>query len=1113
MVDLMNLMVSMPRSREMARSLLGLAFASLYCLTLVSCGKPAATQPHEFNHWMNVGKNQYEQGQTNAIAAFEKALALRPASPEAHLNLASALLLASLNEPAWRMAVATLELDPNSAAARYVAGCACLRLGKNEDAIKFLQECLDMDVKINAVSFQLARAHQNSGHYPEAAELLRSVIQWEPQHASAHYVLSQVLARQGKTEEAQQEARRHAEIKSAVTASISNPEKCVYLEVRAPFVIEEPVPNAVPVVFKDITAVAFGADARNYCGPAGIIDINQRGQNDLFVQERDGGFRVLLNSNGVFRPQGPKFPSLPGAKYTRCLVADINNDRFDDVAVCSDLGIQLFKGATNGAFTEVTANAGMKRRAGIEGALADIDLTGKLDLFTISPTNHQPQFLRNLGPLYFKDITATSGIPASLTNARQIAVEDWNGDDLMDLIVARDGQPPLILLKQRGGGLIPTNPPAAWPAGNVIAVGDLNNDYRTDLIIAAANRIEIVFGGMDRQLSLPINGWPVNALKLVDYDNDGWLDIVAVGKGLRIWRNQGESGFLEMTEKLGLQALAQDNFTSILSADFDQDGDIDFILGLEAGGLRFLRNEGGNANHLLKLRLAGNRSNASGLGVRLEVKAGNWRALRTVTELPIEIGLGKQVKPEVVKPRWSDLALPVNFELSADPKTVWTVMEIEQPTGSCPYLYAWNGETFRFVTDILGGSPLGLRVSDDRFVEADPEEYIALGDKTTFIPKSGEYLLQTTEELREVLYLDEAKLVIVDHPPGIRVYTTSKMMPGKPFVPHELVGLENPHPLLRAENHWGTDVTATLRAADGRFVSPTQLRVPQLRGLAEPSSVTLDFGPLPVNRPLVLVLNGWLRFGGGMANVAASQDPNLPFPFPKLEVEVIDSATKEGTWKPVDLMMGVPCGKTKTILVDLSGKLPEGARRLRISTAYELHWDQASLFEKAAHPDLRITRLAPTRTDLHWRGFSDFQPLPWYCPLTPDYLKARPDAHWRITPAGWCTRYGSVDELVAAKDNSLVLINGGDELTLAFAADKIASEPPGYVREFFFYSVGWDKDSDFHVACGTTVEPLPFHGMEDQAYGRQLRPVFANDGWITNYNTRWVGPLTLSRKP
>jgi hypothetical protein len=515
---------------------------------------------------------------------------------------------------------------------------------------------------------------------------------------------------------------------------------------------------------------------------------------------------------------------------------------------------------------------------------------------------------------------------------------------------------------------------------------------------------------------------------------------------------------------------------------------------------------------MLKLRLVGNRSNASGIGVRIEVKASAWRALRTVSELPIEIGLGKYERPDAVKSYWSDLSLPVSFELKADPQTVWNVMEIELPTGSCPYLYAWDGSRFRFVTDILGASPLGLRISDTRFVEADPEEFVALGDESQFRPKDGKYVLQITEELREVLYLDEARLVVADHPPGTTAAPTSKMLPRRPFVPHEILTLNNPHPLLRAENHLGADVTGALKEKDGQWVSPTKLRGPQLRGLAEPSSVILDFGPLPLERPLVLVLHGWIRFGGGMANVAASHDPDLPFPFPQLEAEISQNGgSSPPLWKQVNTAVGVPCGKTKTILVDLAGKLPAGSRRLRITTAYELHWDQIELWERTDGAQSRITSIAPSATDLHWRGFSDFEALPWYFPLTPDYAKVRQEPYWRITPAGWCTRYGSVDELAAKKDNALVLLNGGDELTLTFSADTLPSKPPGYVRDFFLYSVGWDKDSDFHVECGTTVGPLPFHGMADQLYGKQENPATDGNGWIEKYNTRWVGPLTLSR--
>jgi hypothetical protein len=202
--------------------------------------------------------------------------------------------------------------------------------------------------------------------------------------------------------------------------------------------------------------------------------------------------------------------------------------------------------------------------------------------------------------------------------------------------------------------------------------------------------------------------------------------------------------------------------------------------------------------------------------------------------------------------------------------------------------------------------------------------------------------------------------------------------------------------------------------------------------------------------------------------------------------------------------VGTPAGKTKTILVSLEGKLPPGSRRLRLKEAFEIYWDRIALMEVKPAAWTKITTMSPSEANLHFRGFSRLQNFPSDWPLTPDYNAVSPNSYWAITPGGWCTRYGEVSELIAGRDEGLALINGGDELSLHFTLTSLPLKPEGSVRDFFLYADGWDKDSDFHVAAGTQVEPLPFHGMHDQLYGHEKRPQFSTDALHRKYNTRWV---------
>lgn len=1107
----------------MARRMLAGWALWLGCALLMGCdrtrpvGTPAVVPvrgevSEEFLALMNAGKNHLDQADaTNALAVYGRARELVPTDPDVHLNLANAHLLAGAHAEAVGAADEVLLRDPNSAAAYFVRGSALLRAGQAEEAVKAFENVRRIDPGEIATYFQMGKARMDLRQWDEAAAAFREGLALDPNHlhATARYLLGQSLLRAGKTEEARKELEEHAVGVDADavggSATAASFERSKFTVARVPFRLEQPDPAGIPVRFTEATGEAFGAESTNYSGPVAVVDPDRSGVNRLLVRQGAENFRLLSNSNGVFRPWGLSVRARSGAAHRAMLVGDLQNDRLDEVVVLGERGIQVLQVGTNGVLAEVTMASRLGGVVALDGALADPDFTGKLDLYVIGAEDRTLRVFRQFGPLSFADHTTNAGLAALGRGLRSVEFDDWNRDGTPDLILARETGIGWLGEKQRGGKVV-VRESGSWVAGAVVCSGDFDNDLRPDLAVVGAGEITICLeGGQRRSMPFP-QAADCRRLLAFDHDNDGWLDLWAVGDSLRVWRNVGLSGFREDTAALGLDRFRPGAILSVHVADFDADCDSDVVVALVGGGLRYLRNDGGDANRMVKVQLIGNRSNASGLGCKVEIESGGLRVLRAVQRLPVEVGVGQRETMDSFMVHWfnwpqGSTAMPVNCHEPV------LALEATVQEGSCPYLYAWDGERFRFVTDILGAAPLGLPMAAGRYIEADPEELVWLGDERTLRPKDGEYRLVITEELREVLYLDEAKLVVVDLEPGVEVQATDKLLPGPPYPPGRLLSLRSERPLLRAEGPRGQDVTERLRAVDGRRVSPERLRAPQLRGLAEPHSITLDFGPLASDRRWVLVLNGWLRFGGGMANIAASHDPDLPYPFPTLEAEV-----EPDVWRPVEVPVGAPAGKTKTIVVELAGRLPPGAGRLRLTQAFEIHWDRIALLEELEQPRTRVSWIDPASADLGFHGFGRLLDLPADAPPTPDFQEVEVNSRWTVVPGGWSTRYGDVLELVSRRDEGLVLVHSGDALTLGFSVGALPPKPEGWRREFFLYADGWDKDSDFHVQRGAEVEPLPWHGMDDQRYGSEPRPPFPSDALHRRFNTRWVDAGALRRR-
>lgn len=1074
----------------------------------------------KFVETMQAGKNYLDQRQAaQAVESFQQAVEIHPGDLDASLNLANALLASGRLQEAADAAAAAIAINQHSAAGHYLLGCSRLRLGRFEEASQDLQTAKNLDRTVNAVSFQLGRAHQGLGQFEAAAAQFREVVQYDSGHGAAHYNLSQALIRLGDESGAKQALEKHQEISQRQGAAVSDPavfERCVHTEARVPFPLEQPDSEGISMQFVESTGAILGDLAEQFEGPAGVLDVGHDGELDIFARRKDGGFQILRRRQGAFAPEGFSQPGIPGSSYAKCLVGDLQHKtslmegRQEDVILLSDRGAQIFHVSTNGALFDASGFAQIANVSLADAVLMDFELTGKLDLVGLSSTNRSLIYLRNQGNASFADWTPNAGLPSDLEGVRQMALEDWDGDDLLDFCFLRSGEAPQLWLRQRGLGWAKSDVLDNLPSTRFVALGDLNNDLRADVVALQDNGLAIQFQGRQKPTMVKADAAELQKILLLDYDNDGWLDVLAFGgASLRSWRNRGLGGFAETTEAVGLDRIdwssgdsSPADFLAVKPADLDGDCDSDLLLTLADQSLRVLRNDGGNQNRQLKLRLEGNRSNPSALGVKIEIASGGLRMMRTVHELPIEIGLGKRQKVDALRPHWSDLV--TTTDLALEGCATEAVTELELPTGSCPYLYVWDGQRFRFVTDFFGAAPLGLPAAEGKLIIADTDEFVRLGDESNVRLLGNEYVLQITEELREVLYLDQAMLCVVDHPESVEAIPTNRLMPGPPFPKAGLMAVHAPYPLRKAERSDGLNVKESLLRVDGKMASPATLRATQLRGLAEPHHFDLDFGPIDVSRPLVLVLDGWLRFGGGMANMSAARYPGLPFPFPVLSAELAD-----GAWETLDLPVGAPAGKTKSMAVDLEGRLPAGTRKLRLSAAFEIHWDRIALMEKYHGKDVVQHFLKPSESHLHWRGFSEYQDLPWNIPLSPNYARVNAAAPWLLMPSGWCTRYGEVDALLSAKDNQLVILNGGDELTLRFDGLALPPKSEERRRSFYLFVSGWDKDADPHVVKGWTVEPIPWHGMDGQQYGRQLRPQTINDEWRKKYNTRWVGQFAL----
>jgi Tfp pilus assembly protein PilF len=866
----------------------------------------------------------------------------------------------------------------------------------------------------------------------------------------------------------------------------------------------EPAPTAfgdpLPVTFR--SALLAAEPTAGQALAAG--DFDGDGKTDL-VRVRGGAsprIEVLLAAAGWKATAAP-----PASGIERLLAIDLDNDGNLDVMGYGPRRLAFFRGGGDGTLAEATAATGWSEEGAASAAASDYDMEGDLDLVTLGGKGGAAELLRNPGqgtPARFEKVGKGALPNLALGEVAAVVATDLDRDGDPDLVIAHaKGIAVLDNLRQgRFGDATAARGLAGARPALALAAADFDNDGLPDVAVAGPGLG--IWRNVAGKAGTKLVPWTVQGLPATgrftsivafDADNDGRLDLAAAGPdGVVIFGQRGprlHPTFQPLAVAPSTPAITAPGALALLvAADLDGDGDLDLAAGGPAGLYRF-ENLGGNRNHWLDVRLQGlekgnGKNNRDGLGATLELRAGTAYQFREVAAQTTHLGLGRLTAADALRVVWTN-GVPQD---RLQPKGDQRVVEEQVLKGSCPFLYAWDGERYAFVTDLLWNSPIGLPVAPGVYAPADPEELVRIDGLAPSRESAGTsptYLLSITEELWEAAFFDSVRLWVVDHPEDVEVASSLRVVPGS-TVRHRVLGSRELRSVAVAWDGAGEDVTDRVARRDEVYAAGYE-RGPY-QGASRAWTFTFDLGAAPA-RPIRLHLDGWIFPADASLNLALAQRedfPNLP---PRLEVE-----TATG-WETLVPGMGFPAGKTKTMVVD-TPPLPPGAHRLRIVTSLWLAWDRiAWTTEPADDAPVVVALLTPAAADLHARGFSALVRRAPNAPHSYDYGRSTKVSPWLPFP-GRYTRYGDVRLLLEDPDDRSVVMAPGDEIRLAFDAGALPEVKPGWRRTLFLESHGWDKDADRNTGEAQQVEPLPFRAMK--AYG----DLFPDTPALRDYRRRWL---------